>query len=147
MVQENGKTFLIKKQQVERKWLIFDASGKTLGRFACEISKILRGKHRPDYTPHIDSGDGVIIINADKIRVTGSKRVQKIYRYYTGSMSGLREVPFEIMQARKPSYIIENAVWGMMPRNRLAKHQMTRLRIYTKEAHNIQAQKPTQVEI
>ena len=146
MVQENGKTFLKKKQQVERKWLIFDASGKTLGRFACEIAKVLRGKHRPDYTPHVDSGDGVIIVNADKIRVTGSKRQQKIYRYYSG-LGNLKEIPFDIMQARKPAYIIENAVWGMLPSNRLRKHQMSRLRIYTKDAHNIHAQKPTKVEI
>jgi large subunit ribosomal protein L13 len=147
MAQEQGKTFLIKKEEVKRKWFIFDASGKTLGRFASEISKVLRGKHRPDFTPYVDSGDGVIIVNADKIKVTGSKRVQKTYHYYTGSMSGLREVPFETMQARNPRYIIEHAVWGMMPKSRLAKQQMKRLRVYAKDAHNIHAQKPVNVEI
>lgn len=147
MTQEQGKTFLKKKEEVKRKWFIFDASGKTLGRFASELSKVLRGKHRPDFTPYVDSGDGVIVINADKISVTGAKRVQKNYRYYTGAMSGLREVPFEVMQARNPRYIIERAVWGMMPKSRLAKQQMKRLRVYAKDAHNVQAQKPVQVEI
>ncbi len=110
MTYENNKTTVKKKEQVVRQWFVLDASGKTLGRFASEVAKVLRGKHRPDYTPYVDTGDGVIIINAEKIQVTGSKRVQKIYRYYTGSMSGLREIPFDTMQARHPSYIIEHAV-------------------------------------
>src|SRR5579864_941196 len=88
-----------------RKWYLFDASGKTLGRFAAEVAKILRGKHRPDFTPHVDCGDGVVIINAEKIQVTGMKEARKIYRSYTGFIGGLREVPYEILMARKPEYI------------------------------------------
>jgi large subunit ribosomal protein L13 len=136
-----------KKEQVTRQWFLFDATGKTLGRFAAEVSKVLRGKHRPDYTPNIDGGDGVVIINADKIHVTGAKRKQKIYRYYTGYSSGLREIPFDTMQARHPSYIIEHAVKGMLPKNRLAKCQMRRLRIFAGSEHDMQAQQPTAVNM
>ena len=146
-INRDNKTTMKKKEAVVRDWFILDAKGKTLGRFASEISKVLRGKHRPDFTPYVDSGDGVIVINADKIHVTGSKRVQKIYRYYTGSMSGLREVPFDAMQARKPEYIIERAVWGMMPKSRLAKQQMKRLRISRDDQHEHQAQQPVAVAI
>ncbi len=148
MAETTQKTFLRKKEQVARKWFTLDATGKTLGRFASEVSKVLRGKHRPDYTPHIDGGDGVIVIHADKIKVTGSKRMQKVYRYYTGSMSGLREVPFHTMQARHPEYIIMHAVKGMLPKNRLAKQQMKRLRIFHGDnTGSHQAQKPVQVQI
>jgi large subunit ribosomal protein L13 len=146
-VNRGNKTHLLKKEEVKRDWFILDAAGKTLGRFASEVSKILRGKHRPDFTPYVDSGDGVIVINADKIHVTGSKRVQKIYRHYTGGMSGLREIPFDVMQARHPERIIERAVWGMMPKTRLAKHQMKRLRISAGDQHEHQAQKPVNVTI
>jgi large subunit ribosomal protein L13 len=142
-----NKTTLKKKEDVQRDWFILDATGKTLGRFASEVTKVLRGKHRPDFTPYVDSGDGVIIINADKIHVSGSKRVQKIYRYYTGAMSGLREIPFDTMQARNPAYIIERAVWGMMPKTRLSKHQMKRLRISADDQHDLQAQQPVNVTI
>jgi large subunit ribosomal protein L13 len=147
MTYENNKTTQKKKEQVTRQWFILDASGKTLGRFASEVAKVLRGKHRPDFTPHVDSGDGVIIINAEKIHVTGSKRVQKIYRYYTGSMSGLREIPFDTMQARHPSYIIEHAVRGMMPKSRLARQQLKRLRVFAGDKHEMQAQQPIAVNM
>jgi large subunit ribosomal protein L13 len=147
MDNKTNKTTLKKKEDVKRNWFIFDASGKTLGRFASEVSKVLRGKHRPDFTPYVDSGDGVIVINADKIKVTGSKRVTKIYRYYTGAMSGLREVPFNAMQEKNPSYIIEHAVWGMMPKSRLAKQQMKRLRICKGDQHEYEAQQPVNVTI
>ena len=120
-MNQGNKTTILKKENIKRKWFILDAEGKTLGRFAAEVTKILRGKHRPDFTPAVDCGDGVIIINADKIFVTGNKRVQKIYHYYTGSISGLREVPFDTMQARNPDYIIESAVKGMMPKTRLGR--------------------------
>lgn len=142
MAETKNGTTLKKKEQVARQWFLFDASGKTLGRFAAEISKVLRGKHRPDYTPHIDGGDGVVIINAEKIHVTGAKRKQKLYRYYTGHIGGLREVPFDTMQARHPTFIIEHAVKGMLPKNRLAKCQMRRLRIFAGSEHDMQAQQP-----
>ncbi len=138
---------MLKPADVKRAWLVLDASGKTLGRFAAEVAKILRGKHKPDYTPHADCGDGVIVINADQIRVTGDKEVQKIYRYYTGSPGGLREVPYRVMKARKPGYIIENAVKGMMPSNRLTSPQLKRLRVVAGSDHGMTAQKPIQVNV
>jgi large subunit ribosomal protein L13 len=144
MTTQNNTTFKKKETHI-REWFIFDAAGKTLGRFASEVSKILRGKHRPDFTPAVDCGDGVIVINCEQIRVTGAKNVGKIYRYYTGSMSGLREVPFNEMQKKKPKYIIERAVWGMMPKTRLSNAQMKRLRVFIGSDHEHQAQKPIQV--
>ena len=118
---KKNKTTLLNKQEVRpiQRWLLLDASGKILGRFAAEVAKILRGKHKTTFTPHVDTGDGVVIINADKIRVTGAKEAQKIYRYHTGAMSGMREVPYRVMKARNPTYIIRHAVKGMMPKTRL----------------------------
>lgn len=147
MAQNQNQTTLKKKEQVTRQWFLLDAQGKTLGRFAAEVSKILRGKHRPDYTPHIDGGDGVVIINADKIHVTGAKRKQKLYRYYTGAIGGLREVPFDTMQARHPDYILEHAVRGMLPKNRLARSMMKRLRIFAGTEHDMKAQAPIPVNM
>ena len=141
------KTQNIKQSEVQHAWFILDAAGKTLGRFASEITKILRGKHKPDFTTFADGGDGVIVINADKIQVTGTKEAKKVYRYYTGSMSGLREVPYRTMKARKPDYIIEHAVKGMMPKTRLANAQLKRLRIFSGEQHSMDAQKPIQANI
>lgn len=141
------KTKMAKVEEADRKWFVIDATGKTLGRFASEIAKILRGKHKPNYATSLDTGDGVIVINAEKIRVTGEKEVQKIYRYYTGSMGGLREIPYNIMQSRNAAYIIENAVFGMMPSSRLARAQSKRLRVFAGSEHNMQAQKPIQVNI
>lgn len=147
MSQQNNKTTMLTKEEVQRTWFVLDAAGKTLGRFASEVAKILRGKHKPDFTSHIDTGDGVVIINANKIKVTGAKEAQKLYRYYTGYMSGLREVPYRTMKARKPEYIIEHAVSGMMPKTRLARHQLKRLRVYAGAEHDQAAQKPVQVNI
>src|SRR5476649_2087670 len=104
-INHKNKTVLQTKQETKMNWFVLDAAGKTLGRFASEVTKILRGKHKPTFTTYADGGDGVIVINADKIRVTGAKESQKLYRYYTGSMSGLREIPFRTMKARKPEYI------------------------------------------
>lgn len=147
MDNKENKTTFIKKEEVDRKWFILDATGKTLGRFASEVSKILRGKHRVDYTPYVDSGDGVIVINADKIHVTGSKRMTKIYRRYTGSIRGLREETFEEKQAKDPAFILEHAVYGMLPKTRLAAGQMKRLRVYKGEEHGLEAQQPQIVSI
>lgn len=147
MAKDSNQTFMKKREEVRRTWFVLDAQGKTLGRFAAEISKILRGKHRPDFTPHVDCGDGVVVINAEKIQVTGAKRRQKLYRYYTGAIGGLREVPFDTMQARKPDYIIESAVRGMLPKTRLARAQMKRLRVYAGAAHEMQAQQPVDVTL
>lgn len=141
------KTKMVKPEEAKRRWFVFDAEGKTLGRFASEIAKVLRGKHKPDFITSLDTGDGVIIINAEKIHVTGDKEVQKIYRYYTGSMGGLREIPYNIMIKRHPTHIIEHAVLGMMPKTRLARAQGKRLRVFAGTEHNMQAQQPIYVNI
>lgn len=146
---KNQKTTLVKKEEVQgmRKWLLLDARGKTLGRFAAEVAKILRGKHKPQFTPHVDTGDGVVIIHAEKVHLTGAKEKQKIYRYYTGAMGGQREVPCNVMRARKPEYLLWHAIKGMMPKTRLANAQLKKLRIYAGDQHDMQAQKPVQINI
>lgn len=146
-MNRNQNTVLLTNKQAadSRKWFIFDASGKTLGRFAAEVAKVLTGKHRPDYTPYVDTGDGVVIINADQIKVTGMKFARKIYRSYTGYMGGLREVPYGTMLARKPAYVLWHAIHGMVPRSRLGRQQMKKLRIYAGKEHDVAAQKPTPV--
>ena len=130
-----------------RQWFLFDAEGKTLGRFASEIAKILRGKHKTDYTPNVDSGDGVIILNAEKIKVTGNKKAQKEYFHHTGHPGGLRATPFEVMLARKPDMILRKAVKGMLPLNKLTRAQMKRLRIFAGDKHDMEAQNPIRVEV
>lgn len=147
MSQKNNKTTMLTKEEVKRTWFVLDAAGKTLGRFASEVAKILRGKHKPDFTSHIDTGDGVIIINAAQVKVTGAKEAQKLYRYYTGFMSGMREIPYRVMKARKPHYILEHAVSGMMPKTRLSRQQLKRLRVYAGAEHDQAAQKPIHVNI
>ena len=137
-----GGTTLKRKEDVVKKWFVLDASGKTLGRFAAEVAKILRGKHRPDFTPYCDCGDGVIVINAEKIVVTGPKKVRKTYRYYTGSMGGLREIAYGTMAARHPTFPVEHAVKGMLPKSRLARQQMKRLRVFAGSEHGMAAQQP-----
>lgn len=147
--KKKNTTLLLTKEEVRtmRNWLLLDASGKTLGRFAAEVAKILRGKHKPQFTPHVDAGDGVVIINASKIKVTGAKEAQKIYRYHTGAMSGMREIPYSVMKDRNPEYILERAIKGMMPKTRLTEAQMKKLRIYAGEHHDMQAQAPIPVNI
>ena len=138
---------MVKKEETNKKWFLFDAKGKTLGRFASEIAKILRGKHKPDFTPHVDNGDGVVIVNADKIALTGRKEAQKSYVYYTGHVGGLREVPFSVMKTRKPDYVIRHAVEGMMPKTKLGNAQLKKLRIFAGEKHDMTAQQPVQANI
>ncbi len=146
--KKNSTLLLTKEEAISnRKWLIFDATGKTLGRFASELTKVLRGKHKTNFTSHVDGGDGVIVINAEKIKVTGSKASRKIYHYYTGAMGGLREVPYKTMMARKPDYIIYHAVKGMMPKTRLGEQQMRKLRVFAGEKHDMDAQTPVVVNI
>lgn len=148
MSNERSKTtFLTREQGQSKRWFLFDATGKTLGRFATEIAKILRGKHRVDFTPNVDCGDGVIIVNADKILVTGAKEAQKIYRNYTGFIGGMIETPYRDMMKKNPTYIIEHAVKGMMPKTKLGKAQLKRLRIFKDANHEMDAQKPISVNI
>lgn len=146
-MQRDQKTFSAKKSDQEVRWFVLDASGKTLGRFASEVAKILRGKHEPTFTPHADTGGGVIILNASKIEVTGAKEARKNYYRYTGWRGGLRVTPYREMMETKPEYIIEHAVKGMMPRTRLGRQQLKRLRIYAGGEHDLQAQQPIQVNI
>ncbi len=144
---KHNKTRMFNKAETKDTWILLDAAGKTLGRFASEVATILRGKHRPTFTPHADVGDGVVIINAEQIKVTGAKEAQKVYRRYTGFQSGLREVPYRVMMERKPTYIIEHAVKGMMPKTKLGRAQLKRLRIFAGDKHNMEAQKPIPAEI
>lgn len=145
----NNTTLFVTKEEAREKrgWITLDAKGKTLGRLSSEIAKILRGKHKVDFTPHIDCGDGVVITNADKIVVSGNKEAQKVYRHYTGHMSGLREIPYRVMMQKKPDYIIRHAVKGMMPKTKLGNAQLKRLRIFAGESHNLSAQQPVEAAI
>ncbi|MBN9378202.1 MAG: 50S ribosomal protein L13 [Chlamydiales bacterium 38-26] len=147
MAQQKNKTIMHRKEDSKPQWFILDATGKTLGRFAAEIAKILRGKHKPTFTTYSDAGDGVIVLNADKIRVTGNKEAQKEYISYTGYMGGLRRTPYYVMKSRKPEFIIEHAVKGMMPHSRLARAQIKRLRVFKGAEHNLDAQKPIKANI
>ncbi len=136
------KSYVAKHQDVERKWYVLDAEGQTLGRLASEAASILRGKKKPIYTPHVDTGDYVIVINAEKIEVTGKKRKEKIYKRHTGYPGGLREITFEKLQAQKPEEIIRHAVKGMMPKGPLGRQMYKKLKVYAGPEHNHAAQKP-----
>lgn len=140
------KTFSLRPQDVQRKWYVIDATGKTLGRLASQIAHVLRGKHKPTYTPHVDGGDHVIVINAEKVEVTGKKRDHKLYRWHTGYPGGLKEVTFRQMIERRPERVIERAVWGMLPHNRLGRRIFRKLRVYAGPEHPHQAQQPEPLE-
>lgn len=146
-LNRNNQTILLSKEDSDQNWIVLDATGKTLGRFASEVTKILRGKHKPTFTTFADTGDGVIIINAEKIAVTGNKVATKIYRHYTGHISGLREIPYRTMMARKPHEILRRAITGMMPKTRLSDAQLKKLRIFAGSEHNLKAQKPITANI
>ncbi|HVN62031.1 MAG TPA: 50S ribosomal protein L13 [Gaiellaceae bacterium] len=141
------KTWNAKPGEVARDWYVVDADGKTLGRLATAIAVTLRGKNKPQYTPHVDTGDFVVVVNAEKISVTGNKRAEKLYHRHSGYPGGLRSRTFEEMQARRPEEIIRLAVKGMMPRNRLARKQLTKLKIYAGPEHPHAAQQPKPFEI
>ena len=141
------KTYSAKPHEVERKWYVVDAEGKTLGRLATEIAKILRGKHKPIYTPHVDTGDYVIVINADKVRVTGKRLDQKIYYRHSGYIGGLKAVPLRRMLETHPERVIEHAVKGMLPKNRLGRKMYKKLKVYASPDHPHQAQKPEPLEL
>lgn len=128
--------------EIARHWYIVDAEGQTLGRLATRIADVLRGRHKPLYTPHVDIGDFVIVVNADKVAVTGHKRTDKMYRHYTGHPGGLKEMTFEEVVARDSRRIITQAVEGMLPKNRLSRRQITKLKVYRDGAHPHAAQKP-----
>ncbi|HEX8205360.1 MAG TPA: 50S ribosomal protein L13 [Solirubrobacteraceae bacterium] len=140
------KTYVAKPTDRERNWLVVDATGQTLGRLATRIADALRGKGKPEYTPHIDTGDFVVVVNAEKISVSGNKREDKKYYRHSGYPGGLKVRTFQEMQDRRPEEIIRLAVKGMMPRNRLARKQITKLKIYAGPEHPHQAQKPQPME-
>ena len=141
------KSYMARPLEVERRWHLIDAEGKTLGRLASEIARLLRGKNRPQYTPHVDVGDFVVVVNAEKIAVTGKKAEQKIYRRYTGYPGGLRELSYEDMAERKPTEILRKAVYGMMPKTRLGRQQLRKLKIYAGPEHPHAAQNPQPYEV
>ena len=141
------KSFIAKPQEIERKWLLIDAEGKTLGRLSSEVASILRGKNKPIYTPHVDTGDHVIIINAEKIVLTGKKLEQKNYTYHTGHPGGLREIPYSVMMDKNPEKVITLAVKGMLPKNSLGRQMIKKLRVYRGTEHNHEAQRPEVYEI
>jgi large subunit ribosomal protein L13 len=141
------KTYMAKKGQAQRKWFLVDAQGAILGRMAAKIAPILMGKKEPTYTPHVDGGDYVIVVNAEKVRVTGKKAQQKEYDYYTLHPGGRRVVSFADMMVRKPEKVIELAVRRMLPKNRLGRKMYTRLKVYRGPDHQQQAQKPEKIEL
>lgn len=136
------KTYMAKPAEVERKWYVIDASGKPLGRLASEVAAILRGKHKPIYTPHVDTGDYVIIINAEKVVLTGDKLNKKMYRHHSGYPGGLKEMSYRELLQKKPEKAIEIAVKGMLPHNRLGRKMFKKLKVYRGSEHPHQAQKP-----
>ena len=141
------KTYVATPATRERNWLLVDANGQTLGRLATQIAELLRGKRKPEYTPHCDTGDFVVVINAEKISVSGNKRKEKLYRRHSGYPGGLRERTLEEMLERRPEEVIRIAVKGMLPRNRLARKQLTKLKVYAGPEHPHAAQKPEILEI
>lgn len=140
-------TYNAKKGTFTQKWYVADAEGKVLGRFASEVAKILRGKHKPIYTPHVDTGDYVVVVNADKVVVTGRKADQKEYVWYTGYPGGLKKVGYTKLMNEKPERVIERAVHGMLPHNRLGRKMGKKLKVYAGSDHRHTAQKPEPLEI
>jgi large subunit ribosomal protein L13 len=141
------KTYVANANDRERNWLVVDATGQTLGRLATQIADTLRGKRKPTYTPHVDTGDFVVVVNAEKISVTGNKRAAKMYYRHSGYPGGLRTRTLNDMLERRPEEVLRLAVKGMLPRNRLARKQLTKLKIYAGPEHPHQAQKPQPMEL
>jgi large subunit ribosomal protein L13 len=141
------KTISAKPETVQHDWYVVDATDKVLGRLATEVARYLRGKHKPIYTPHVDTGDYVVIINADKIRVTGNKEDDKMYHHHTGFPGGIKSVDLKTMRENYPDRIIMSAVRGMMPKGPLGRAMLSKLRIYSGAEHNHQAQQPKTLEI
>ena len=141
------KSYMANPSTIERKWFIVDATGHTLGRLASEVANVLRGKNKPVFTPHVDTGDYVIIINAEKIKVTGKKLDQKIYYNHSDYVGGMKETTLKDMLAKKPTYVVEHAVKGMLPKGPLGRQMMSKLHVYAGENHGHAAQKPEVLEI
>lgn len=141
------KTYMAKPGEVERRWYLIDAENKTLGRLSSEIAKILRGKNKVQYTPHVDTGDFVVVINADRVVVTGNRADKKSYYHHSGYPGGLKETPYREMMRRKPEEVLRKAVWGMLPKNRLGRKQLKKLKTYAGPEHPHEAQQPEPYEV
>ena len=141
------KTFVAKPETVKRDWYVVDAEGKTLGRLATEIARRLRGKHKAEYTPHVDTGDYIVVVNAEKVAVTGNKAQDKMYYSHTGFPGGIKSISFEKLIAKKPEMVIQKAVKGMLPRGPLGRAMFRKLKVYAGTEHNHVAQQPKQLEI
>lgn len=141
------KTVSTRPQDVDRTWFVVDAEDKTLGRLATEIARRLRGKHKPEYTPHVDTGDYIVVVNAEKVRVTGNKFNDKMYYRHSGYPGGIKEMNFKDMQDRHPERIVEKAVKGMLPRNPLGRAMFKKLKVYSGAEHPHAAQQPQPLEI
>jgi large subunit ribosomal protein L13 len=141
------KTFTATPSTITRDWYVVDAEGKTLGRLATEIARRLRGKHKPEYTPHMDTGDYIIVVNAEKVQVTGNKGQGKMYYSHSGYPGGIKEINFDDLQAKKPEMIIEKAVKGMLPRGPLGRAMFRKLKVYAGAEHSHAAQQPQALEI
>ena len=141
------KTISAKKESVTRDWYVVDATEKTLGRLSTEIANRLRGKHKPEFTPHVDTGDYIVVVNAEKVKVTGNKSTDKRYHHHTGYPGGIKSITFDKLIDKAPERIIEKAVKGMMPKNKLSKAMMGKLKIYAGSEHPHAAQQPTPLDI
>lgn len=141
------KTFSAKPAEVRRDWFVVDATGKTLGRLSTEIASRLRGKHKPEYTPHVDTGDHIVVVNAEKVRVTGNKRKDKMYHRHTGYIGGLKSISFEKLIDEAPERVIQFAVKGMLPRGPLGRKMFSKLHVFAGPEHNHAAQQPIPLEV
>jgi len=141
------KTYMAHAETVERKWYVVDAEGLTLGRLASHVASVLRGKNKPTYTPNVDTGDFVIVVNTDKVVLTGKKLEDKFYRYHTGYIGGLKEIPYKKLMAEKSDLAVYEAVKGMLPKNSLGRAMLKKLRVYKGAEHNHAAQKPEVLKI
>jgi large subunit ribosomal protein L13 len=141
------KTYTARAEDIEREWFLVNAEGKTLGRLASEIAKVLRGKHKPIYTPHLDCGDYVIVVNAEKVRVTGRKLDQKMYYRHTGYPGGIKSISLRNQLQKHPDRVLQAAVRGMLPKNRLGRKMLKKLKVYAGDSHPHQAQQPKVLEL
>lgn len=141
------KTISVNKDMVRHSWFVVDATDKTLGRLCSQIANRLRGKHKPEYTPNLDNGDYVVVVNADKVRVTGNKTTDKVYQHYTGYPGGLKSITFDKLMQESPEKVIEMAVRGMMPKNRLSRAMLGKLKVYAGNEHPHTAQQPQPLEL
>lgn len=141
------KTYFATRENIEQKWYVVDATDKVLGRLSTQIAKVLRGKHKPEFTPHADAGDYVVVINADKIRVTGNKESDKLYYSHTGFPGGIKEISYEKLMQKDPIRVIEIAVKGMMPKNPLGREMLRKLKVYAGAEHPHTAQQPEPINL